>query len=169
MIAALHRVEYLLSIARLPDRLYGVYYGLQGRDAIYKNPGTSLRSFIVARHIRDEQIALSSEMLDNLLECEQFSTIQMIEKIFIKMMSISEAAMDIMAEGKYENATVPADNIRFLASLLEHVSNTFTELIKLKDHSRWISTPIGVEFKDTLYKVQDLLQHYNLLERLTCE
>jgi hypothetical protein len=46
---------------------------LSGRDALYKNPGASLRSFIIARCIRHENVELTGEMLNTAIICEEFS------------------------------------------------------------------------------------------------
>jgi hypothetical protein len=70
----LYQVNYLLSMSRMPDHFYAMVNSLQGRDTEYKNPGVSLRSYLVAKCLRQETVYISGELLDTIIECEEFST-----------------------------------------------------------------------------------------------
>lgn len=65
---------YILNTSRIPDHFYALVKGLSGREATYNNPGTSLRSFVLAgTNILQQSIDVEGEMLDILRECEDFS------------------------------------------------------------------------------------------------
>jgi hypothetical protein len=68
-----YNVNYLLAISRLPDHFYALVNGLKGRDAMYQNPGVSLRSFVIGKCIRQEIIEVSGDLIDTIAECEKFS------------------------------------------------------------------------------------------------
>jgi len=68
-----YNVNYLLSISRLPDHFYSRLKGLSGKDAEYKNPGVSLRSFVIARCVRRDRTGVPADMVDIIKECEHFS------------------------------------------------------------------------------------------------
>jgi hypothetical protein len=68
-----YNVNYLLTISRLPDHFYSMLQGLKGRDALYQNPGISLRSFVVGKCVRQEIVQVEGEILESIAECEKFS------------------------------------------------------------------------------------------------
>ena len=68
-----YNVNYLLSVSRLPDHFYALVNGITGRDATFANPGVSLRSFVIAKCIRRENVQVSGEMLETIKVCEEFS------------------------------------------------------------------------------------------------
>ena len=84
-----YQVDHLLSISRLADRLYPFIFGLKGREEMYQNPGTSLKSFLVV-NLREELVELDNEQLENLQACEEFASAASVSVIVSSLRSQSQ-------------------------------------------------------------------------------
>ena len=96
-------VNYLLSVVRMPIHFYGMVNNLTGRDAIYRNPGISLRTFVIAKLIDHEMCTIAGDMFEVFKECERFTNsneiftkiIDMLLKNVVKLMN---TAVDLSPE-----------------------------------------------------------------------
>jgi len=66
-----YHIGLLFDIAQLADHFYPIVKGLTGRDAIYQNPGASLRSFAVF-NCRNRIVELPEEITLAYEECVSF-------------------------------------------------------------------------------------------------
>lgn len=72
-------------ISRLPDHFYAMVHCLEGKDALYQNPGTSLRSFVV-KELRNELVVVPEHLHETIRECEQFSSSLMVAKTIVELL-----------------------------------------------------------------------------------
>lgn len=167
-------VAYLLGISKLPDRFYSRVKKLVGRDQLYQNPGVSLRSFVVGRHLLDEMVEVDDEMLKTVRECEQFN---------VDFKALSEIVSRVTLEAKDLIAKLDGDmqlrrtfvsQLSDLRRLQEAVKINFDKLLeanhqKLMSPERLrliateinelllVTSPLTVVFKHSLFKLSDLL------------
>jgi hypothetical protein len=61
-----------LKVALFTAPNYNKVHGLTGRDAQYKNPGVSIRSFIIANSMEDEFTVIPEALEEDFHECVNF-------------------------------------------------------------------------------------------------
>lgn len=67
-------VNDLLSISRLPDHFHAMVNGLEGREALYSNPGIALRSYVVANCLRKHvELVSDKDLMETIHECNDFN------------------------------------------------------------------------------------------------
>lgn len=164
---------FLLSIARYTHRFYPVVYHLKGRDVTWKNPGTSLKSWLVANALDQELTILEegSTVHTVLQECFEFCQDDTSEAI---LEHLFQAADDLMRQVSLVVSQVPEKEGQTLINLsnqcsssLEQVhanlanaassiSESETEKV-LPIYSPLSGTDESVQFRYQLYFVQDLI------------
>jgi len=157
----IYQVNYLLTMSRLPDHFYAMIYNLRGKDAIYKNPGVSLRSFVIAKCIRQEEIFLTGDMLNLVAECEEFSTNTQNISTIVSM--LTKAATDISLRfvtlppklnSYFSNFSVPiSDRIKIVKLSFDTFIMTSDPA---KDHVD-IMSPQAITLKTELFALKDLI------------
>jgi len=156
-----YQVNYLLGMSRLPDHFYGLIHNLKGRDELYKNPGVSLRSFIIARCIRQEIVELTGEMLENAELCEEFSRSTDVLASIVDHLLTSSAALcerigdlDPDVRGDYVMFTLPINEFSQVVKL------SFDSFIMNQDPSLDhvdITSQHGINLKSAMIDLQMLL------------
>ena len=167
-----YQVNYLLSISRIPDHFYAMINDLHGRDAEYKNPGVSLRTYIVAKCLRQETVYLSGDILDVVIECEEFSTNSQVLSIIISTVISSTSAL-------IEKITALPPKLhsyfaRFngqLSGRSQVVKISFDTFIMIQDPTKDyvdIMSPQAIKLKTELFELQELINTltYELYEAL---
>jgi hypothetical protein len=156
-------VDYLLAVARLPDRMYALVHGLTGRDELYKNPGTSLRSFIVGRHLKDEIVTLKEDMIQNVRECEEFSKSETIAEIVSRMSMRADKALSMLMSPDLAAINRPNRHVEIkeLRDLLENLQTAYHNYFNANGTELKILAPVGTELKHSLFKLQDKLDQLN--------
>lgn len=76
--------NYLLTISRMTEKFYPMVHGLTGRDTMYKNPGFSLRSYVVAKCISKEFTHLDGD--------------EGVREVFNRSRCYSEGSRDVVEE-----------------------------------------------------------------------
>ena len=139
--------------------MYSLVYGLTGRDELYRNPGVSLRSFIVGRHLRDEIVTLNEAMLENLRECEEFSKPEIIAEIVSRLSMRADKALSMLMSPDLSTINRPNRHveIRDLRDLLEEMQKTYHVYFNSNGTELLILTPVGTDLKHAMFKLQDKL------------
>lgn len=85
-------VNDLLTISRRADHFYSMVNGLEGREALYSNPGIALRSWVVSTCLRKHIQPISEQsVLDLIVECNEFNQDNKIKVIIMEMLIQSSA------------------------------------------------------------------------------
>ena len=167
-----YNVNYLISMSRLPDHFYAMINDLHGRDAEYKNPGVSLRSYIIAKCLRQEIIYLSGEMINIVTECEEFSTNS--QTLSMIVTTLIKQALDLKAKFTTLSPKLHAYFANFSTPLSDRaqvVKLSFDAFIMTadptKDHVD-IMSPQAIVLKTELFELQELINTltYELSEAL---
>lgn len=156
-----YNVNYLLAMSRLPDHFYPMMENLRGRDVIYKNPGVSLRSFVIARCIRREVVELTGEMLQTAIICEEFSrSTKVLAYIVDRLQKDADQLCEVISQLIPD---VRVDFVMFTLPLSE-----FSQVLKLSFDSFImnqdptsdkvdISSQHGINLKSTMIDLKELI------------
>jgi hypothetical protein len=71
----------------MPHHFYGMINDLQGKEALYNNPGIALRSFVIANCFNDEFVEVDGTVQSVIEECEEFSNSHDMIALIINMLS----------------------------------------------------------------------------------
>lgn len=127
-----YKVNTLLSMSRLPEHFYGIIYKLNEKDSLYKNPGISLRSFLVANHLSKEIISLEGDILTTIKECIDFSVSKNIISQIISFILLESSSMaKIISDYKQKagsNKLIGISHID-IANKIENLANNYEEII----------------------------------------
>jgi hypothetical protein len=148
--------NYLLTISRFTEHFYAMRHNLQGRDAMYQNPGFALRSFVVAKCLKYEFTKIDSEELNQAYQdCEAFSSDP--DNVLFVMNELMRQSTELIrkilklpvdSQKKLETA---GDN---LAKKVQDVRSAFESYIELGGDPT--VTP-GLMLKDLLYSLQEMI------------
>lgn len=162
MLSKTFNVNYLLAMSRLPDHFYAMMENLSGRDAIYKNPGVSLRSFVIARCIRKEVVELYGEMLGTAILCEEFSRSPKVlayitERLRKDALKLCDHIDQLIPEAKIDFAMfiLPLDEFSQVLKL------SFDSFIMTQDPASNrvdISSQHGINLKCAMIDLQELIE-----------
>lgn len=119
-----YNVNYLLAMSRLPDHFHAALHGHTGRDELYQNPGVSLRSFVIARCIRQEFVEVPEEMLATVEECEKFSHSTQVLSHIVESLQKSTEYLLLLIE------SLPSASIGDFLSFMTPLSE-FSQVMKL--------------------------------------
>lgn len=162
MISKTFNVNYLLAMARLPDHFYAMMENLSGRDAIYQNPGVSLRSFVIARCIRKEVVELYGEMLKTAILCEEFSRSPKVlayitERLRKDSLKLCDHIDQLIPEAKIDYAMF----ILPLEEFSQVLKLSFDSFIMTQDPSSNrvdISSQQGINLKSAMIDLKELIE-----------
>ena len=156
-----YNVNYLLAMSRLPDHFYPMIENLKGRDILYKNPGVSLRSFIIARCIRREIVELTGEMLQTAIICEEFSRstnilAHIVEKLQKDADQLCQVIADLIPDIRVEYVmfTLP------LGEFSQVVKMSFDSFIMNQDPASNkvdITSQHGINLKSSMIDLKELI------------
>jgi len=157
-----YNVNYMLAISRLPDHFYHILHNLKGRDALYQNPGASLRSYILANCVRKEYVQISGPLLLTIQECDEFSrNAQVLSNIVEYLQKEADTLCLIISN------LVP--NLRSTLVMYTLPLHEYSQVVKLsfdsfimtqdpaKDHVDIMSLH-GTNLKSAMFDLQDLIE-----------
>ena len=157
-------VSYLYQTATLADRFYGLVYDLSGREKaeIYYNPGTSLRSFLIAFGGRTDIIELSPEMTAIANECEDFeSDIKALDKINTSLMTSASDLFTQMTSLPQDIRLNMLEGVNQLNQLAQLVKATFDAVVSTQEKGftkfNLKSLP-ALNYKKALFDMQDKIE-----------
>src|ERR1035437_8665241 len=85
-------VNDLLTISRRTDHFHAMVNGLDGREALYSNPGIALRSYVVANCLRKHSHQISDpDLMETIHQCNDFNRDDKIKVIIMEMLIQSSA------------------------------------------------------------------------------
>lgn len=167
-------VNLLLSVSRFTDHFYPLINNLTGRDAIYGNPGTSLRSFALSgTNPLQEFVDVPEEVVECYHACLDFCTDR---TVILKVMSaLSMQPYDIIEKILLisKNAEVTNPMMGRLKILNDNVQDAWEKLtacaiVDQNGKIDGIFTDEGSEFKQSLYDLKfyasDLVEALEKLE-----
>ena len=155
-----YQVDHLLSISRLADRLYPFIFGLKGREEMYQNPGTSLKSFLVV-NLREELVELDNEQLENLQACEEFASAASVSVIVSRISDATRRAIGVL-QHQVGSDRKKNGQLAELKNMLRDLEQAYEDVRRLFKFE--LLSPKGVHFKQALFTLQDKLTRLNLLE-----
>jgi hypothetical protein len=169
-------MTYLLSLSHFPEQFYPMVMNLSGREALYNNPGTSLRSFVLAgQNSLQEYLDVSASVLATIEECEYFChSVKVVEDVTAAMMQqpfeIVERISKITTDQK--PVATMMKHLKILTTSLEG----FWEALKSNSYHGGeifyydLFTPEGKRFKQALFDLKIYsLQLVDILEKLQKE
>jgi len=166
-----YRVADLLSAATLTERFYGLIHDLSGRekDQIYYNPGTSLKSFIIAHCVKRDIVSVDGQMLDIIRECEQFQSNKTI------LIAINQCLISTAAALVNQINTMPKDaHLELIERVVElHqigqvIKASFDALLStqaIEEARVDMSSYPALTYKQALYDIQDKIDEITDLVR----
>ena len=167
-----YQVDYLLSITRIPKRFYAMVMGLEGREAVYHNPGASVQSYVVAKAINKEIMLVPPEMIEDVKECESFSTSkEVLAKINEALIKVATQLINYVTEQPPERRGSLFKDVAKLHELANMIKTSFDAFMSTQDtiamHVDMSSMP-GVMYKQSLFDMQDSVEDLSFkLERMT--
>lgn len=160
--AGTYQVDRLLMLARFPERFYPLVYNLSGNDMLYKNPGVSVRSFVIARAIRYETVEIENEILAAVKECEKFSSDPKVISQIYKSLNESTVWLVTEINGLPNQVRVELINeVTELHTAAQAVKISFEALFSIQPEESStvdLTTPPGQMFKQSLYLLQDKIE-----------
>lgn len=172
-------VNYLLSLSRIPDRFYGMIFAedIQSQiklaheaapldttpKASWYNPGTSLKSFIVAKCLRNETVELDGDMLTSARECERFSSnFNVLQRINESLIGSAAALTNQINTHSQAIRTLFLEDITQLHTIGQLVKLSFNALMSIQEPSgdqlNLLSGP-GQTYKQAMFDFQDAIEH----------
>lgn len=159
----IYQTGYLATIARLPDHFYAMVHCLEGRDKLYKNPGTSLRSFVVQQFL-NELVVVPPGMIQTIHECEQFSSSLSVAKTIMEL--LVNRATACINEALVNGNQTDTDLMAGIFALYKqgHVIQTQFESIALQASDDSLGDVfthdnlVGQNFKQSLIDMKNLLE-----------
>lgn len=144
----------LLEDSQLADHFFSLVKGLTGRDAIYKNPGTSLRSYVVA-NCTNRLLDLDDSLQAIREECLSFNHDPEVRKAINTVMrdtpyELIKKISQIVGPSPQVSKTV--SNLNSLVKMLDSVEN-------LEDNDSvniWVQTLI--ELKNAIEDLTQVLE-----------
>lgn len=169
---AAYQVDYLLSVSRVPRRFYALIMGLDGRDAIYKNPGVSLQSYVIARCVKNEITTLDPEMVECVRECESFgSSKEVLAKINEALISSATKLISFVSSLAPDKRSTFVQDVTQLHNLANIIKNTFDAFISTQDAISMhvdLASMSGITYKQAIFDMQDAVENLSFkLEHVT--
>jgi len=155
-----YHVNYLLSISRLPDHFYPMVNNLTPEQAKYQNPGSSLRSYIVANCLRQDIAPIPDDLTEIINECVMFSTsAEIISKIVDVLIKTSKDQLIVISELDPVNLKKLSKHTQLLSDLASQVKIAFDTFIMTQDPAKDqadILSSQGIMLKSTMIDLHSM-------------
>lgn len=155
MSSNVYQVGYLASVSRLADHFYPMVYCLEGRDVIYKNPGTSIRSFVITQ-IQHELVPVSDEMVQSIKECEEFTSSIMVVKTIVELLIAKAQELIPTLKNEVEYATTLHKQAQIISTQFETIA--LQAAIDQHDQHFVHDNLVGQNFKQALINMKALIE-----------
>lgn len=152
-----YQVTYLVSLSTLPSRFFELIYNNKTEEK--GNPGNSLRSFLIAKHLKDEIIQVTEPIETYIRECEEFSNSKKILGFIVdSLMKSSMGVLMSMESSKIKVQIEMVKDITDLQELINNVKATYDAYLSIQDptiDSIDLFTLPGIKLKQSIFNLQD--------------
>lgn len=157
-----HLVNDLLQISRIPHRFYAM---VSGDDHPRRNPGTALKSFLVAKCLDHEMVDLKQPQVEYLAECLRYNTeVRILQKIVDSLITSASQLVNQINSLEVKQRTSLFNDVHELHLRGSSVKMAFDTLITssvppnnedVGDLRVELDNPKGITFKNSIFELQD--------------
>ena len=155
-----YNTNYLISVSRLPHHFFGMINDLQGKEALYHNPGIALRSFVIANCFNDEFVEVDGTMQSVIEECEEFSNSHNMIALIIDMLkSKYNEAKGLVEADDFKNTV--KDTLDRSTMLFKNMNSSYDQFMdycsNVPPEVNSITTTPGTYLKHSMFEFKNVL------------